>query len=215
MKIKNVLKNLVVKLGSMFSIEYSSPYFAMKAADGRALVEKAMVFAHKAHITQKRKYTQELYISHCAHVAALVHAAGGSWEMVAAAWLHDVVEDCGVSVHQIREEFGELVASYVIALTDHFASAQFGNRSLRKSYEAERLSNCCAEVQSIKYADLISNTQSIVVQDKKFAKVYLKEKRNILEICTKGNPLLHQMAMDQLDSADKELMEWELTQLSK
>jgi hypothetical protein len=70
-------------------------------------------------------------------------------------------------------------------------------------------------VQTIKYADLISNTQSIVVQDKKFAKVYLKEKRNILEVCVKGSTLLHNMAMDQLDAADKELMEWELTQLSK
>jgi hypothetical protein len=55
-----------------------------------------------------------------------------------------------------------------------------------------------AEAQTVKLADLISNTRSIVAHDAKFAETYLAEKRLLLEVITKGDAQLLQMARGQI-----------------
>jgi hypothetical protein len=55
-----------------------------------------------------------------------------------------------------------------------------------------------AEAQTIKLCDLISNTRSIVAHDEKFAKVYLAEKRELLEVMTKADPRLRERAIKQI-----------------
>ena len=85
------------------------------------IIEKARVFATAAHAAaaQLRKYTNEPYIVHPTEVASIVdNVEGSTHEMVAAAWLHDVVEDTGVTIEVIRAEFGEKVAELVGWLTD-------------------------------------------------------------------------------------------------
>ena len=65
------------------------------------IVEKARVFATAAHaaVGQLRKYTFEPYIVHPAEVFAIVSTVDGATEeMMAAAWLHDTVEDTGVTI---------------------------------------------------------------------------------------------------------------------
>ena len=70
-----------------------------------SIVEKARLFATSAHaaVGQKRKYTNEPYIVHPAEVAKLVEDVGGTQEMIAAAWLHDVIEDTQVPLELIWE----------------------------------------------------------------------------------------------------------------
>lgn len=156
------------------------------------IVEKARIFATAAHaaVAQLRKYTNEPYIVHPAEVFSIVSTVDGATEeMMAAAWLHDVVEDTGVTIEVIRETFGEEVAELVGWLTDVSRPEQ-GNRATRKAIDRAHTAMAPAAAQTIKLADLISNTRSIMAYDEKFAKTYLEEKRLLLEVMTKGDARL-------------------------
>lgn len=77
------------------------------------LSERARIFATQAHADagQKRKFTDEPYIVHPAAVVELLMSANPSEEMIAAAWLHDVVEDTGVTLAAIGALFGPGLSS--------------------------------------------------------------------------------------------------------
>jgi (p)ppGpp synthase/HD superfamily hydrolase len=155
------------------------------------IVERARVFATAAHaaVGQVRKYTFEPYIVHPAEVAKIVRDAGGSETMVASAWLHDTVEDTGVTIETIRAEFGVEVAELVGWLTD-VSRPEHGNRAHRKALDRAHSAAAPAEAQTVKLADLIANTRSIMAHDAAFAKTYLEEKRLLLAVMTKGDPTL-------------------------
>lgn len=156
--------------------------------------EFAEAFARQAHAGQKRKYTGEPYINHCKEVANIVRSVGGSEEMICAAWLHDVVEDCGTTFEQLRATFPDRVVELVEELTD-VSKPSDGNRKVRKALDREHSASASPEGQTIKLADLISNTSSIVERDPDFAVVYLREKEALLAVMTKGHPELYQRAM--------------------
>jgi (p)ppGpp synthase/HD superfamily hydrolase len=155
------------------------------------IVEKAKVFATAAHaaVGQKRKYTFEPYIVHPIEVASIVRGVPHTPEMEAAAYLHDVVEDTQVSLITIYKEFGKEVGELVGWLTDP-STSEMGNRAVRKAIDREHSANAPAAAQTVKLADLISNTRSIMEHDPAFAKIYLEEKRLLLEMLTKGDPVL-------------------------
>ena len=78
------------------------------------MFEKAVIFATNAHNGQTRKGTNLPFIIHPLEVAAIVAAMTLDEDMLCAAVLHDVVEDCDdISIEDIRHEFGDVVASYV------------------------------------------------------------------------------------------------------
>jgi (p)ppGpp synthase/HD superfamily hydrolase len=159
---------------------------------GFDVVRKAQVYAMAAHasVKQVRKYTGEPYIVHPAEVAKIVAGVPGSTpDMVAAAWLHDVVEDTGCTFTDIHMAFGIDIATLVGWLTD-VSQPHDGNRAVRKSIDRAHSAAAPAEAQTIKLADLISNSRSIVAHDPAFAKTYLEEKRLMLEVMTKGDPTL-------------------------
>lgn len=152
------------------------------------IVEKARTFAVAAHAAaaQLRKYTNEPYIVHPREVAQIVGTVPHSYEMLAAAWLHDVVEDTGVTIEVIREEFGADIAELVGWLTDVSRPEQ-GNRATRKAIDRAHTAMAPKDAQTIKLADMISNCTSIKEHDAEFAKVYFEEKRLLLEVLTKGD----------------------------
>ena len=156
------------------------------------VVERARVFATAAHaaVGQVRKYTFEPYIVHPAEVASIVMSHGGTDAMVAAAWLHDVVEDTGVTIETIRAELGTEVAELVGWLTD-VSKPEDGNRARRKAMDREHTAAAPSEAQTIKLADLISNSRSIMAHDPAFAKTYLEEKRLLLAVMHRGDAGLH------------------------
>lgn len=156
------------------------------------IVTQALIFATKAHGAQVRKYTGEPYITHTIEVMMIVRNHGGSDAMQAAALLHDVLEDTPVNYATLYQEFGE-VARIVMELTEPDWQ---GNRKTRKQFECNRLATISPDAQTIKYADLLSNTKSIIERDPDFAKVYLAEKRAILAVMDKGNPELYRLAME-------------------
>jgi (p)ppGpp synthase/HD superfamily hydrolase len=160
---------------------------------GFDVVRKAQVYAMAAHaaVGQKRKYTGDPYIVHPAEVAKIVAGVPGSTpDMVAAAWLHDVVEDTGCTFTDIHMAFGIDIATLVGWLTD-VSKPEDGNRAVRKAIDREHTAEAPAEAQTIKLADLISNSRSIMAHDPAFAKTYLEEKRLLLAVMTRGDAGLH------------------------
>lgn len=157
------------------------------------VVDQAYRFAAVAHGQQKRKYTGEPYINHPRNVAGLVKTAGGTDAMVAAAYLHDVVEDTPVTNADIRDIFGNEIADLVGWVTD-VSRPEDGNRAARKAIDCAHLAAAPAEAQTIKLADLIDNTASIRDRDPDFWKVYRLEKLALLEVLTKGDPNLFELA---------------------
>jgi (p)ppGpp synthase/HD superfamily hydrolase len=174
----------------------------------RNMVERALAFATEAHgeIGQVRKYSGEPYINHPIEVMSIVKTASHYTDvMLAAALLHDTIEDTAVTRYAVEREFGSEVADMVTELTDQCIE---GNRATRKAAEATRLGTISADAQTVKLADLISNSASIVEHDPGFAKVYLREKMQILEMMTAGDPVLHARAVAQVEAARKLVDLW-------
>lgn len=160
------------------------------------LIDEAKQLAGKAHEGQVRKYSGMPYIIHPVEVATIVQTVEGHTdEMIAAALLHDVVEDCDVTFEQIAEEISPEVAELVRGLTE-VSKPEDGNRAVRKAKDRDFLAQQNAEVQTIKYADIISNTQDIRANDPSFAKVYIEEMKLLLDVMDKGDLKLREKAKE-------------------
>tara|TARA_Y100001972_G_scaffold101168_1_gene125953 strand:+ start:1528 stop:6012 length:4485 start_codon:yes stop_codon:yes gene_type:complete len=162
-----------------------------------SIIQRAEKFAQEAHKDHKRKYTGDPYYVHLDEVRRIVKSAGGSENMQAAALLHDTVEDTATTSQDIMKEFGPAIAKLVVELTD-ISKPEDGNRATRKAMDRDKLAGASADAQTIKYADLISNGRDIGVNDPKFAKVYHKEKADLLRVMRKGNQNLRNAAIDML-----------------
>ena len=165
-----------------------------------SLTQRAANYAAVAHLGVVRKYTGEPYFNHVAEVALFVRCVGLSDEAIAAAYLHDVVEDTDISNDDIRSEFGDRVADLVEMLTDVSVPSD-GNRAFRKTMDRDHSAKSDFEGKSIKLADLISNTASIVEHDKHFAVTYLREKAELLKVLLPADGVLYKTAKQTYDQA--------------
>lgn len=159
------------------------------------LIDKALKFATKAHGDQKRKYTGEPYINHPKSVASIVKSVNHDKYMITAALLHDVVEDTEATIEDVKAIFGGKVSSLVWWLTDQSKPSD-GGRKERKEIDRNHIEKAPAKAQTIKLADLIDNTSSIVKHDENFARVYMAEKKLLLGVLIKGDKSLHKKASD-------------------
>lgn len=130
-------------------------------------IRRAQAFCIAAHeaVGQKRKYTDEPYWHHPFKVAEIVNStAEPIIQDVIAAYLHDVVEDTQIQLHTIWDLFGYDVYWSLHWLTEHYTKENYPNlnRSQRKQREAQRLGKASYRTQTIKVADLIDNTSTIV-----------------------------------------------------
>lgn len=162
-----------------------------------SLAGDAYLYSKAAHAGQKRKYTGEPYFYHPIAVASIVATVDHTPEMLAAALLHDVIEDTNITIMDIEVEFGKTVAMLVDWLTD-VSRPEDGNRATRKTIDREHASRSPAAAQTIKLADLIHNSQSILMNDAMFAKVYIPEKTALLNVLTSGDPVLWKQASEIL-----------------
>lgn len=161
---------------------------------------EAMQLAFKLHKNQLRKYTGNPYTDHLAEVVGISMSVG--WraanvhpeEFMAVGWLHDAIEDQGAQYLELLREFGGQVADGVIWLTDD----EKGSRAERQAAAVRRLHGAPGWVQTIKVADLMSNTSSIVRHDPNFAVVYLSEKRALLDALTMADRQLVDAAWCEL-----------------
>jgi len=157
------------------------------------------MFAKEAHAEQVRKYTNEPYITHPMAVAGLVASVTDDQEMIAAAILHDTVEDTDVTIFVVRDIFGDRVASLVSDLTD-VSKPDDGNRKTRKAIDRQHTAQASKNAKTIKLADLINNTKNILSFDSKFAAVYMEEKRLLINVLQGGDEKLLALATSMVDS---------------
>jgi len=172
------------------------------------IINKIIEFADKAHGNQTRKYTADKYIVHPIRVMETCKQYTEELPVLAAAILHDVIEDTATSedhiLHFLKDIMNEnkrnLTIKLVNELTDVYVKKDFPklNRDTRKKMELERLRKISARAQTIKYADIIDNSKEIPQHDPSFAKRYLKECSDILLALDKGLPKLRIEAINQV-----------------
>lgn len=156
------------------------------------LVARAYRFARDAHssILQARKNSDIPYITHPLAVARVVASVTHTPEMLAAALLHDVVDDTQVSLAQVRSEFGTEVADLVNWLSDQ-SSPETGNRSDRKALERAHIDQAPADAKTIRLADLVHNLSTVEDLSPKFRLIYLAEKELLLPHLAGGDAGLY------------------------
>lgn len=184
------------------------------------ILRKVAAFADKAHGDQKRKYADERYIEHPLRVMRTCKRYGYSLPVLAAAILHDVLEDTKTSPEQIREFLSTIMneadadhtLDLVIELTDVYTKHQYPkfNRRKRKRMEADRLEIISEEAQTIKYADIIDNANEITAHADEFAPVFLRECRVLIQKMKKGNANLREEAIEVLKKEIKQLRTHEM-----
>jgi (p)ppGpp synthase/HD superfamily hydrolase len=137
-----------------------SPAERIEAAAQRSpLVRAALEKARSAHAGQVRNGSSGMpYVEHPMAVAARLDEHGYGEEVLAAALLHDVVEDSGTSLDEIREEFGEGVAGMVGALTDDEALDSYRER---KAEHRERVAAADGEALAIYGSDKLTNVVTL------------------------------------------------------
>jgi len=153
--------------------------------NGKALIEKAKEFATECHKKQTRKFSGEPYIVHPEAVASLVQQYGGTPEMIAVGWLHDVKEDCGVK--SLKDEFGEKVDSLVDELTNPENINRGGNKA---EYIAKKMTTMSSDALTIKLCDRLNNVSDFKTSKPSFVQKYAPATRLILnELEDSGRPL--------------------------
>ncbi len=126
-----------------------------------AVVAQAADFAARRHAGQRRKgKAQEPYLNHLAEVAHLIAstAEAPDTELIAAAWLHDTIEDTGTQREEIEALFGKTVAELVIEVTDDKTLP----KARRKELQVEKTPGKSDRAKVLKLADKISNLRALV-----------------------------------------------------
>lgn len=174
-----------------------------------ALLQQIIVFADKSHGEQMRRYEPDRYIVHPVRVMETCKEYTDDITVLAAALLHDVLEDTPVTKEELytflttlmTEDQANKTIHLVEELTDVYIKSDYPqlNRRKRKNKEADRLEKTSAEAQTIKYADIIDNAPEIAEKDVDFAKRFLPEYRALLKRITKGNADLYKRAIETVN----------------
>ena len=168
------------------------------AAD-RALIERAFETARNAHEGQLRK-SGDAYITHPVAVAQILIELGLDAETIAAALLHDTVEDTSYSLEKLRDDFGTRVADLVEGVT------KLDRLSYGPTAEAETVRKMVVAMSKdirvlvIKLADRLHNARTWQFVD---SEVSARKSKETLDIYA---PLAHRLGMNAV--------KWELEDLS-
>lgn len=165
------------------------------------ILQKVEAFAREAHGSQVRKFVNEPYFNHPVRVMQTCARITDDVTILAAALLHDVLEDTAVNEEELSSFLhgvmpagqAQHTLTLVIELTDVYTHAGFPalNRRGRKIKENERLSTTSAGSRTIKYADMIDNANDV---DEDFGPKLLNEMAVCLQTIPGGNEELYQLA---------------------
>jgi (p)ppGpp synthase/HD superfamily hydrolase len=138
------------------------------------ILSKAIDLARHAHSGQKRKYTGQPYIYHPLRVACKVKKLGFDDKVIAAAVLHDVIEDTDVHAQTIASYCGFDVALLVSELTNASKGSKLP-RHKRKQIDRAKLATASKEAKIVKLCDRLDNLHDISLAPRDFQKLYAKE----------------------------------------
>ena len=127
------------------------------------LLDRAIIFAVKAHAGTERRGKGFPYIVHPMEAVEIVATITPDQELLAAAALHDTVEDTDVTIEQIREEFGERIANLVASESDVMIQGVSEEDSwhARKQAAIDRLSRAPHDAKIVALGDKLSNMRAI------------------------------------------------------
>lgn len=132
------------------------------------LLDHAIIFAVKAHHNTERRGKGFPYIVHPMEAVEIVASITPDQELLAAAALHDTIEDTDVTVEQIRAEFGERISELVHAESDQIDGEVFtggGNEEetwhARKQAAIDRLAAASHDAKIVAMGDKLSNMRAI------------------------------------------------------
>lgn len=142
------------------------------------MIRKAAEFAARAHEGVMRKGSQIPYISHPMEVAMIVSLMTDDENLIAVAYLHDVIEDAGVTYETLEQEFGTRVAQLVRTESEDKSKTWIE----RKQDTIDRLETAGREDRLLAFGDKLSNLRStakdyLVVKDEIWKKFRAKDKR--------------------------------------
>jgi guanosine-3',5'-bis(diphosphate) 3'-pyrophosphohydrolase len=174
---------------------------AYNAEADRNLLERAYVFACEAHSSQQRR-SGEAFILHPLGVARILAELEGDDATIAAALVHDVVEDTESSIEEVRTEFGDDIARLVEGVTK-LTRIHFASREQAQAENYRKMVMAMAEdyrVILIKLADRLHNMRTIEYLGKQ---KQLQKARETLEVYA---PLAHRLGIHSI--------KWELEDLA-
>ena len=127
------------------------------------LLDRAIIFAVRAHAGTERRGKGFPYIIHPMDAGEIVATMTPDQELLAAAALHDTVEDTDVTVDQIRAEFGDRIANLVAAESDAFVEGVSEEDSwhARKQAAIDRLAKAPHDAKMVALGDKLSNMRAI------------------------------------------------------
>ena len=127
------------------------------------LLDRAIIFAVRAHAGTERRGKGFPYIVHPMEAVEIVATMTSDQELLAAAALHDTVEDTYVTIEQIRTEFGERVASFVAVESDepHQRRDSVENWRARKQAAIDRIASASHDAKIVALGDKLSNMRAI------------------------------------------------------
>lgn len=142
------------------------------------MIEKAARFAAKAHEGAVRKGSNLPYIVHPMEVAMIVSLMTDDPEVIAAAYLHDVIEDAGITYEELKDLFGNRVAGLVCSESEDKTKTW----KERKQATIDHIGRAVWEEKVIAFADKLSNLRSttkdyLIIGDEIWQKFHEKDKR--------------------------------------
>jgi myo-inositol-1(or 4)-monophosphatase len=172
------------------------------------LVSEAIAFAVNAHDGMRRKRSDTPYILHPMEAAAIVGTMSDDQNLIAAAALHDVVEDAGITIEEIEENFGTRIRKLVESETeDKRANLPPENTwRIRKEESLEELANCGdTDVLILWLGDKLSNMRS-------FYRIWKNEGDSMWQSFNQKDPLQQKWyysRIAELTSPLKEFSAWQ------
>lgn len=176
------------------------------------LIIKAAQLAAGWHAGTYRKYNGKPYIVHPIRVAnAVILSDIASETTVAAAYLHDVVEDCDVSTEQIVYRFNYDICVLVTELTNNskYCLPKGSSRAERKAFDLKRISTVSREAKIIKIFDRIDNLNDFPLDNDeatKFLKrVYLGESYQLYQVVKDADKELASTLLDTINEVSRQI----------
>jgi uncharacterized protein (TIGR02172 family) len=163
-------------------------------------LDRAIIFAVKAHSNSERRGKGFPYIVHPMEAMEIVATMTKDQELLAAAALHDTIEDTDVTKEQIRTEFGERVANLVDAESDVDVKDMASEDSwmYRKKIAVKRIKSSSRDAKIVALGDKLSNMRAI-------ARDYEMKGDELWKIFTMKDKRMHEWRFRELASAFSEL----------
>jgi len=173
------------------------------------LLARAADFAARAHVAQHRKgLAEEPYVNHLTEVATLLAEATGGEdaELIAAAYLHDTLEDTATRYEDLVAQFGAGVAKLVSEVTDDKSLP----KAERKRLQVENVKKKTARAQLLKIADKTSNVRALVTSppagwSKERLMEYIEWAEAVVSQVRGRNPILDAEFIAARDTARREI----------